>query len=66
MAAKKTTRKSAKKTTHRGGDTIRAQLEAIYKKHGKAGYAEARAEALKKGYNKFTVRKQMYLIHTGQ
>ena len=39
---------------HRCGDTIRAQIEAIYKRHGKLGYAEARAEAIKKGFNKHT------------
>jgi hypothetical protein len=74
MAAKKTTRKTAaKKATtkkpakvqHRDG-TIRSKLEAIYKKHGKSGYAEAKAEAIKKGFNKHTVNQQMYLIHTGQ
>ncbi|MBV8488769.1 MAG: hypothetical protein JO161_10865 [Planctomycetaceae bacterium] len=65
---KKRTTKRAKKTTakkavaHREG-TIRSQLEGLYKKHG---YKDAKVAALKKGLNKFTVQKQLYLIHTGQ
>lgn len=50
------------KTQHREG-TIRAKLEAIYKAKG---YEAGKKEAIKKGFNKFTVQKQMYLIHTGQ
>jgi hypothetical protein len=49
------------KTTARTG-SIRAQLEALYQKHG---YADGKVAALKAGLNKHTVQRQMWLISKG-
>jgi hypothetical protein len=51
-----------KAVNHREG-TIRSKLEEIYKK---IGYEDGKKEAIKKGFNRYTVMKQMYLIHTGK
>jgi hypothetical protein len=55
MSAKAKKKKTAVRRT-----TIRSKLEALYQKHG---YEKGKAAALKAGYNKHTVQRQMWLIH---
>jgi hypothetical protein len=66
-SAKKSAKKVATKTATKRGParkgTIREKLEVLYSKHG---YEDGKAAALKAGYNRRTVQRQMWLIHNGR